>query len=156
MNAPRTIRRPLAIAMLAVLVSSAVAPTAEASHRNRRYRGHAVERRVVVQPRVREVRAYRPVPRGSYTVWRSSRGPVFAGFLGGLFLGATLSNAAPDGFVYWDPYCHRGFASLDLYYQHCGGHRHARTIQVVEVADGHDWRDADCDDGGGWDDEDHD
>lgn len=89
-----------------------------------------MERRVVL----REHHA----PCGRYAVWRSSRGPAIAGFLGGLFLGATLSHAAPSGFVYWDPYCHRGFASLELYEEHCERHAHGAEIDVVEAPPGGD------------------
>lgn len=133
------IRRPMAIAMLAILATASVAPFAEAGRKHRRYREVRVERRV--RPAYRSVRVVRR-PHASYTVWRrSSHGPVIAGFLGGLFLGATLANAAPHGFTYWDPYCHRGFASLEVYYSHCSNHRHERQIEVVEVPYGHDSRD---------------
>lgn len=154
MNASMRIQRPLAVALLAILSVGAMAPFAEAGNRHRRYRGHYVERRVVVRPVYRSVRVY---PHARYTVWRSGHGPVIAGFLGGLFLGATIANAAPDGFYYWDPYCHRGFASLELYDAHCRRHAHQRVIEVVEGPDGcdpADVRGSDWDGDQDWDDED--
>ena len=160
MNTLTKIRRPVAIALLAMLATASVTPLAEAGRKNRRHRDRdvRVEHRVVVRPVERRVvvrrphRAVRVVrrPHATYTVWRrSSHGEVIAGFLGGIFLGATLANAAPHGFTYWDPYCHRGFASLEVYYSHCSHHRHDRRIEVVEVPYGHDRGDVryceDCD-----------
>jgi len=133
-----TIRRPVTIALLAVVAAGALAPIADAGSRYRRYRGPRIERRVVVRPSYRVMPVRRRVSYARYTVWRSGRGPVIAGFLGGLFLGATLSNAAPRGFTYWDPYCHRGFASLERYDAHCRFHSHEREINVVEVRPGYD------------------
>lgn len=122
-----------------------------------------VERQVVrreVRPvyRTRTVYrdAYRPSyrhrsPYATYTVWRrGDSGAAFAGFVGGLFLGATLANAAPHGFAYYDPYCHDSFVSLNAYYSHCGHHHHARTVHVIEIPGGYDYDDYhycdDCDD----------
>jgi hypothetical protein len=148
------LQRFLTVGLLAVIVTGTLAPLAQAHGRYRRYRGPVIERRVVVRPVYRSVRVVRRVPYARYTVWRSGRGPVVAGFLGGLFLGATLANAAPHGYVYWDSYCHRGFASLELYDAHCRRHSHEHEIQVVEGDDDP----PPCDDGdrGGWDDEDQD
>jgi hypothetical protein len=137
------IHQPLAIVALAALLTASLTPLAEASHRGTRY---APERRVVVRPWTRSIRA-RVAPRGSYAIWRSGSGPVVAGFLGGLFLGATITHAAPQGFVYWDPYCHRSFASLELYDAHCSG-RHGGVIQVVEAEPGCDLRDSEVGDSG--------
>jgi len=137
MKLPRKVQRSLATTLLAVVAVGAIAPFAEASHRHRRYRGPVyVERRVVVRPVYRSVRVLRPAPYARYTVWHSGNGPVIAGFLGGLFLGATLTNAAPHGYVYWDPYCHRSFASLEVYDAHCRGSLHTEEIEVVEAPSG--------------------
>jgi hypothetical protein len=136
------LRRVMVGALIATMAIGALAPFAEAGHRKgRRYKGYTVERRVVVRPAYRTVVARRPVPYARYTVWRSNRGPVIAGFLGGLFLGATIANAAPAGYAYWDPYCHRSFASLDVYYSHSYGHHHDRVVHVIEVPDRCDWND---------------
>jgi len=129
------LQRLVGIALMAVIVLGTVAPLAEAKHRHRRYRPVVVERRVIVErrPVYRPVRVVRHAPYARYAVWRSESGPVMAGFLGGLFLGATLSNAAPQGFVYWDSYCHRGFVSLELYDRHLIYHEHEPVIQVFEA-----------------------
>jgi len=141
-------RRWLAGLLFAVMATTLVAPLAEAGHRKwRRYRGPTYETRVV-----REV--YRSghghAHHGTYTVWRSNAGPAIAGFVGGLFLGATLAHAAPAGYVYWDSYCHRSFASLDAYDSHSGRYHHTRTVRVIEIPNGYDWDDYhycdDCDD----------
>src|SRR5262245_7387028 len=143
MSSHSNIRRSLAIATLALVAAASSVSMAEASHRV--YRGpygervivRRVARPVVVRPVVvRPVVVRRVVPRGSYAVWHSGSGPVVAGFLSGLFLGATLTHAAPQGFVYWDPYCHEGFASLEAYDAHCSWHRHPSVIQVVEADPG--------------------
>ena len=132
-------QRLVTVALMAAVVLGTVAPHAEARHRHRRYRDRAVERVVVVErPVYRSVRVVRQAPYARYTVWRSERGPVIAGFLGGLFLGATLTNAAPQGFVYWDSYCHRGFASLEMYDVHLHRHPHEHVIQVVEAPYGYE------------------
>ena len=133
MHARSRVQRIATAALLTSFVLGALAPAADAKP-HRRYRGPVIERRVVSRPVYRQVRVVRR-PSARYTVWRSHRGPVIAGFLGGLFLGATLANAAPHGFVYWDSYCHRGFASLEVYDAHCRRHSHAHVIEVVEAPD---------------------
>jgi hypothetical protein len=135
MSSHSNMRRSLAIAALVLIAGTSLVPMAEASHR--RYRGPYGER-LIVRRVARPVVVRRVVPRGSYAVWHSRMGPVVAGFLSGLFLGATLTHAAPQGFVYWDPYCHEGFASLEAYDLHCSRHRHASVIQVVEADPGCD------------------
>ena len=135
MSSHSKIRRSLAIATLVLAVVASSVSMAEASRRV--YRGPYGER-VIVRRVARPVVVRRVVPRGSYAVWHSGSGPVVAGFLSGLFLGATLTHTAPQGFVYWDPYCHEGFASLDAYDTHCSRHRHPSVIQVVESDSGCD------------------
>ena len=76
-------------------------------------------------------------PGSVYIVRRSSgAGPVIAGFLGGLFLGATLANAAPRGYDYYDPYCDENFSSLVVYRQHLHMHHHPRIVRVIEDGSG--------------------
>lgn len=140
-------RRGITALLLAITIITSFASLAEAGRgRGRRYRG-------VHQP-VRVVRhVYRPAydraPHGSYTVWRSGSGAAIAGFVGGLFLGATLANAAPAGYAYWDPYCHRSFASLEIYDGHCRARHHQHSVNVIEIPDGYSWDDYHvCDDCG--------
>jgi len=114
----------MAGAMTAAIVLATVAPAAQADHwRGRRYKG--------VEP------VYGPAPRyyspsSVYVVRHSSAGPAIAGFLGGLFLGATLAHAAPAGYVYYDPYCDEDFVSLDVYRAHLRHHHHGRIVRVIE------------------------
>jgi hypothetical protein len=139
----------LLLAAIAVAVSS---PAAEASHRWRRNR-HPVYREVrVVRPYYgpQTVVRYRRPAYGTYVVRRSNAGPVFAGFLGGLFLGASLAHAAPAGYVYYDPYCHQSFASLEFYYGHVHAHHHPSVVRVIEDDCYGDWRGEDGDED--WDD----
>jgi len=123
--------------LLAALVMATVAPAAEADHRrSRRYkfRGPAYGTHVVTR--------YHS-PGSVYIVRRSSAGPAIAGFLGGLFLGATLAHAAPDGFFYYDPYCDERFVSLEIYRTHLHHHHHPRIVRVIERDSGdwvHTWR----------------
>src|SRR5262249_18665677 len=90
---------------------------------------------------------YRQPTYSTYVVRRSNAGPVFAGFLGGLFLGASLAHAAPAGYAYYDPYCHESFATLDVYYEHVPVHHHPSVVRVIED-DGTcgDWRGGDDED----------
>ena len=141
-------------ALVAAIVLATVAPAAQADHRRgRRYKGwkSSCDTRVVT-------RYYNP---GSvYVVRRSSAGPAIAGFLGGLFLGATLAHAAPAGYVYYDSYCDEQFVSLEIYRTHLHRHHHPRVIRVIERDSGDwvntyryndgDWRRCDDED---WDDD---
>jgi hypothetical protein len=138
--------------LLAAFVMAALAPAADAGHR-RRYKGWdpGCNTRVITR--------YHS-PGSVYIVRRSSAGPAIAGFLGGLFLGATLAHAAPDGYVYHDPYCGESFVTLEVYRSHLRHHHHPRIVRVLErdsgtcvhtyrYADG-DWREWDDRD---WDDD---
>lgn len=126
MDLQRSAQRIVTGLALAGILAATLAPAAEAGRRNHRYkeRGHD-----------RMVRYKRP-HHGSgstYVVRRSHAGPVIAGFIGGLFLGATLANGAPAGYSYYDPYCRERFASLDGYHSHLRRHRHPKVVRVVEV-----------------------
>ena len=135
--------------LFVAIVTASVAPAAQADHRRgRRYKwaGPGYTTRVVTR--------YQS-PGSVYIVRRSSAGPAIAGFLGGLFLGATLAHAAPAGFSYYDPYCDERFVSLEVYRGHLYHHHHPRIVRVIELDSGDcvrsyryrdgDWRD--------WDDE---
>ena len=137
--------------LLAAIVMATIAPMAQAGGRRYKSRDAGYGAR----------EATRHHSRGSvYVVRRSSAGPAIAGFLGGLFLGATLAHAAPDGFAYHDPYCDRRFVSLEIYRTHLHRHHHPRVVRVIEIDSGHcvdtwhyrdgDWRDWDQRD---WDDD---
>ena len=108
--------------LIAAIVLATVAPAAEAGHRGRRYKGWK-ETRVVTR--------YHS-PGSVYIVRESSAGPAIAGFLGGLFLGATLAHAAPAGYYYHDPYCGERFVTLDVYRSHLRHHHHPRIVRVIE------------------------
>ena len=149
------VTRWMTAALVAAIVLATVAPAAQADHRHRRYKGwdRSYRTRVVTRPHAS----------GSvYIVRRSSAGPAIAGFLGGLFLGATLAHAAPDGYLYHDPYCDESFVSLEIYRGHLRHHHHPRVIRVLERDSGEcvhtwhyrngDWRDGDWD-GRDWDDD---
>ena len=128
--------------LLAAILTATVAPAAQADHRrHRRYKWKGPVYTTQV------VRHHGP---GSvYVVRRSSAGPAIAGFLGGLFLGATLAHAAPAGFAYYDPYCDERFVSLEIYRTHLHRHHHPRIVRVIELDTGdcvHSYRYAD----GGW------
>jgi hypothetical protein len=158
--------RVLAIVMLAAMAIATFAPAALADRGGRRYKGDGP----VVHSRV-ITRGYRPSygyaprygPGSVYIVRRSSSaGPAIAGFLGGLFLGATLANAAPRGYDYYDPYCNESFISLGAYRQHLYLHHHPSIVRVIEVGsgdcvhsyryDGGEWRDWENEDNGeDWD-----
>jgi len=126
--------------LLAAFSMASLAPAAEAGHRWRRYRGGGdCDVRVV-----RRVHAAAPAIHsthggpgcGTYIVRRGSAGPVIAGFLGGLFLGASLASAAPVGYAYYDSYCGESFASLEIYYGHLRRHHHPRIARVIDVESG--------------------
>ncbi len=144
----------MAALLLAAVLLSGLAPMANADHQYRRYKDDGWRRRQVVEaPYWRHGSAY--------VVRRSSAGPAIAGFIGGLFLGATLSHAAPAGYAYYDPYCDERFATLDMYRAHLYRHHHAGVVRVIELDSGDcvhtyryqrgDWNDCDSD---RWDDDD--
>ena len=123
-------RRRMTGVLLAAILLATVAPAAQADHqRTRRYNNvwPAYTSRVVTR--------YQS-PGSVYIVRRSSAGPAIAGFLGGLFLGATLAHAAPAGFSYYDPYCDERFVSLEIYRAHLRYHRHPRIVRVIALDSG--------------------
>ena len=122
-------RRWVAGLLLAALVTATLAPAAEAHGRKRRYK--------IVHPayHTRVITRYHS-PGSVYIVRRSSAGPAIAGFLGGLFLGATLAHAAPAGFSYYDPYCDERFVSLEIYRAHLHHHHHPRIVRVIALDTG--------------------
>jgi hypothetical protein len=122
--------RQMASLLLAATVMAAMAPAAQADHgRYRRYKN--------VEPAhvTRVVTRYQS-PGSVYIVRRSGPGPAIAGFLGGLFLGATLAHAAPAGFSYYDPYCDERFVSLEIYRAHLHHHYHPRVVRVIALDTG--------------------
>ncbi len=139
--------------LLAAIVMASAAPAAQADHRrDRRYKWKGPRYNTQVVTRYHS-------PTSVYIVRRSSAGPAIAGFLGGVFLGATLAHAAPAGFTYYDPYCDERFISLEVYRTHLHRHHHPRVVRVIELDTGdcvhsyrytdggwHDWDDRDWDD----------
>ena len=148
MNQTRWMAGLLVVALLTALA----APAAQADHgRGRRYKGAAPGYPTRVVTRYHS-------PGSVYVVRHSGAGPAIAGFLGGLFLGATLAHAAPDGFAYYDPYCEERFVSLEIYRAHLHHYHHPRIVRVIERDSGecvHSYRYQDggwCDwDEGDWD-----
>lgn len=144
----------MAGALLAAIVLAMLAQAAQADdRRGRRYKGR------VASCETRVITRYHS-PGSVYVVRRSSAGPAIAGFLGGLFLGATLAHAAPDGFIYQDPYCDESFVSLEIYRAHLRHHHHPRVVRVIARDSGdciHTWqyRDGNWEDWdrGDWDDD---
>jgi len=132
-------RRAVATLMLGVVATMLVAPVAEAGHG----RGHRRYKRVAV---VREVRYAAPsCPTPVYYQRRhSDAGPILAGIVGGLVLGAALSNAQPAvhaSYSYWDPYCEDSYTSLTSYRTHSRHCSHPQVVRVVEVRSGDPVRD---------------
>ena len=151
----------LSMALVAVMTLVTIAPAAEAGNgngrgrghdrdrwedrgdrhdrgdrwKNRRYRGRdRIVRQVYVPRRDYRYRDYGRRHRyAEYrVVRRSDAGPVIAGFIGGLFLGATLANAAPAGYEYYDPYCHKSYNTLSSYHGHLANCNHENTVRVRE------------------------
>jgi hypothetical protein len=121
----KTLRVVLAVTVLTV----ALAPAASAGHRRVRYKScPSYHGRVV-----RHV-----VPAPVYYSRGSCDGPGFAGFVGGLIVGAALNHAAAPRveYVYMDPYCDEEFISYDSYLGHLRHHRHPRIVRVIEVRSG--------------------
>lgn len=151
--------RMIAVALLASLAIGTLAPAAWAGRGRGSWNKH---RRGPVVRRVVEVHR------------SDSFVPAFAGFIGGLALGAAISNAhAYDGprvqahaaYYYWDPYCRVRYASLDAYGYHLRrGCDHPHRVRVISVSSGEcvrwmgyhrgDWRECDPDwDRSRWDDD---
>lgn len=116
-----------------------------------RYRGRHVERRRAPERVVRYVyRGPRVVERHYYRDRHRDGHPGIA-FLGGLILGAVISNshAHADHHFYADPYCDARFSSLDAYYAHTRYHDHPQVVHVIEVRTGN-WVDSYTWHRGGW------
>lgn len=138
---------------LAAITSSVVAPAAEAGrHRAGRYRvrtecGSAVRHSDSGGGYGHRRGRGRGCDRGRIEIHSEHTGAVLAGILGGIALGAVLSNASdrqPDcassdrqpDCIYVDPYCGERFASLDDYHADFCHHRHPRVVRLIEVDSG--------------------
>ena len=140
MNTRSIGNRALAVLLLVALAGASLAPAALAAGRARYKRGRPARPGVV-----------RVVHRGPYDIRRHSDAGALVGFLGGLVVGSVLSNARPPAplppaYEYYDPYCHRHFATVGAYDEHLYYHRHPRSVEVIEVhggrcVDSMDWRD---------------
>lgn len=132
------IRRAAATLMLVVIATTFVAPLAEAGNG----RGNGNGRRWKHAPVVREVHhSYpaRPARHVTYVRRHSDAGPILAGIVGGLVLGAVLSNAQTSvhaNYSYWDPYCEESYGSLERYRSHSRGCDHPQVVRVIEVSSG--------------------
>ena len=144
MNPSIRYRRWMIGVLLVAVLAATIAPAAQADRRYRRYKNARPSYSTRVVTRCQS-------PGSVYIVRRSGAGPAIAGFLGGLFLGATLAHAAPAGFSYYDPYCDERFVSLEVYGTHLHRHHHPRIVRVIELDSGDcvrsyryqdgDWRD---------------
>jgi hypothetical protein len=131
-------RKVMAFMAVLILALGTIAPFAEA--------GNAYGRRWKKKGRnVRVVRVERSYPSHTYIVRRSDNfGPVLAGFVGGLILGAVLTDRASGHAVYRDPYCDRPFYSRASFDDHCRTYHRSREVRVVQYSSSQDYYD-DCD-----------
>jgi hypothetical protein len=136
---------------LAILVASiALAPQADAHSRRYKHRKHHRQPVVVVHrdaPRT----CWTPRPRipSARPIW-SRPAPSWAGapciyvdrspyyfrtdlglYISGVAFDFTLTNRPPAGYVYYDPYCHTRFTSLDGYRRHARAHDHALALGLA-------------------------
>jgi len=135
--------------VLAALIATTMAPAAEAAHRRYKERSKPV---YAPSHPYRTERVARYVYRGPRVVRHYHRHDGHPGlaFLGGLVLGAVISNAAhADPYFYADPYCDARFLSLDAYHAHLRYHQHPRVVHVIEVDSGR-WVDSYTWYGDGW------
>lgn len=137
MKLPNAVNRTLAITLLFSTALLAVAPAAMArDHRGTtRYKGVVRHDRNV--PRV--------IVRHDHD---SGAAPVLAGLIGGLILGAAISNAQPvvvherpryvhaPRYRYWDPYCDEWFVSLSACNADAMREGHPRVVKVFDGYDG--------------------
>jgi hypothetical protein len=140
MNTNSIGNRALTALLLAALAGAALAPDALADGPGRHPHG---------RPAFRERHVTRVVHRGPYFIERHSDAGAIVGFLGGLVVGSILASAPPappPAYDYYDPYCDERFLTIEAYDEHLCGHRHPRSVEVVEVHGGRyvatlDWRD---------------
>jgi hypothetical protein len=130
MHRSRSLTR-LALAMFAgTLALAAAAPDADAGHRHGRK-----WKRGCSAPHVHHVH-YAP------RIYKSEACglPAFAGFVGGLIVGAAVSTAHAEPapvYSYYDPYCDRSWSSLDACAPHFRHSGHPRVVRVIDVRTGH-------------------
>lgn len=140
----------LAAVLAGVIALGATAPAAEASRGNsKRYR---------YKDSSYETRGARNAHRSRVIVREHSGGGQLGAFVGGLILGAVVSNAAvsandrsylpppryrdyEDSYAqpanyYYDSYCGVRYDSFDASESHYNQSRHPRVIQVIEIRSG--------------------
>lgn len=151
----RNVSKVLTGLVLAALIATTVAPAAEA---DRGHKGRGKHKQVYApwHQKHRPERVVRYVYRGPRVVerhyYRDRDGHSGIAFLGGLILGAVISNAHAahaDPYFYADPYCDVRFSSLDAYHSHVGYAHHPRIVHVIEVSSGN-WVDSYTWHRGGW------
>ncbi|HTO91651.1 MAG TPA: hypothetical protein VMJ70_11030 [Candidatus Sulfotelmatobacter sp.] len=125
-------RRVISTLMMSLVAATLLAQTASAGNAW----GHS--KRWKPGPPAREIGWVAP-PAPVYVVHHSDAGPIFAGLVGGLILGAALANAHPAVHVqysYWDPYCQESFSSLAAYDAHLRYHHHPQFVRVIDASNG--------------------
>jgi Ni/Co efflux regulator RcnB len=131
--------------ILAALIATTMAPAAEAGRRKNKERSKHVYSQRDSRPH-RGVRYVQPKRhRASNHYYYRHRGDHSGlAFLGGLVLGAVITNSAHadhHSYYYADPYCDVRFSSLDAYHGHLRYNHHPRIVHVVDVRSG-DWVDS--------------
>ena len=131
----------VAIALTAVMALGTVAPAFAGNSR-----GHGKKWRRGEVAQTWSGGGYRVYRAPARTYYRSryhsgsNAGPVIAGIIGGIAIGAILANSAhsdpyrySDRDVYYvDPYCGRSYASLNVYLSATYGHHHPRLVRVYD------------------------
>src|SRR5262245_30368129 len=174
----KSVRRLTVATALALLVGAGLATSASADSGNgkawgRRGKEKQESRRhvEVVRPAPR-VEVYRPAPRGIHRVmpryWAPAPrrvvyvthrpfyvSPRLGVFVPQAWINVEIGNLPPRGYVFYDPYCRRTFASIAAYRAYNRGCDHDLVLDIVAACDLR-WRDgcayyaSDFDNCGNW------
>jgi hypothetical protein len=144
----KSVRRLTVATALALLVGAGLATSASADPGN----GKAWGRRGKAK-QSKHVEVYRPAPRVVHEYWRPAprrvvyvtHRPFYASPRHGIYLpkawiNVQFGNLPPRGYVFYDPYCRRTFASVAAYRAYNRGCHHDLVLDVVSTCDLR-WRD---------------